>query len=114
MSPEQVSGTQVDGRSDLFSLGVVFYELLSGTKPFRGDSINAIMYAINHNDHIPLAESTPDGPECCSAIINRLLAKQADDRFSNAGELLEAIKACRASLDEAAPRIDAPSETIIE
>lgn len=114
MSPEQVSGTQVDGRSDLFSLGVVFYELLSGTKPFRGDSINAIMYAINHNDHIPLAESAPDGPECCSAIINRLLAKQADDRFSNAGELLLAIKACRTSLDEAAPRIDAPSETIIE
>ena len=110
MSPEQVSGTQVDGRSDLFSLGVVFYELISGAKPFRGDSINAIMYAINNNDHIALAESAPGSPECCSAIIDRLLTKKADDRYPSAGELLEAIKACRASLDEAAPRIDVVSE----
>lgn len=111
MSPEQVSGTQVDGRSDLFSLGVVFYELLSGTKPFKGDSINAIMYAINHNDHIPLSESAPESPTCCNGIIDRLLAKKSEDRFAGAADLLEAIKGCRADLDEAIPRVDPDTET---
>ena len=110
MSPEQVNGSQIDGRSDLFSLGVVFYELLSGKKPFKGDSITAIMYAINHNDHTPLTENAPEAPACCEEIINRLLAKMADDRFASAGELLEAIKSCRASLEEATPRIDAQSK----
>ena len=110
MSPEQVAGTQVDGRSDLFSLGVVFYELLSGTKPFKGDSINTIMYAINHNDHTPLSESAPDSPGCCIEIIDRLLAKKADDRFASAADLLEALRHCRADLDEAAPPVDAGSQ----
>jgi len=109
MSPEQVNGEPLDGRSDLFSLGVVFYELLSGAKPFKGDSISAILYAINHNAHTPLAEIAPEAPSCCERIVNRLLAKTADDRFATAGDLLEALTVCRADLIDAAPRIETPN-----
>ena len=67
----------------------------------------AILYAINHTAHTPLAEIATEAPFCCERIVNRLLAKTADDRFATAGDLLEALKACRAELIDAAPRVEA-------
>jgi CHASE2 domain-containing sensor protein len=98
MSPEQVAGQTLDGRSDLFSLGIVLYELLAGAKPFKGDTISAIIHAVTHNAHQPLSEVEQEIPACCQAIVDRLLAKGPNDRFDSAARLTEAIEACAAEL----------------
>jgi eukaryotic-like serine/threonine-protein kinase len=98
MSPEQVAGQTLDGRSDLFSLGIVLYELLAGAKPFKGDTISTIIYAITHEPHAPFSEFKPEIPACCQAIVDKLLAKELDDRYDSAAELLKAIQVCMAEL----------------
>ena len=95
MSPEQLAGKEVDGRSDLFSLGIVFYELLTGTKPFKGENISATLYAITHTAHQPVSVVVPDIPGCCAAIVDKLLAKGVSKRFRSAGQALNAIERCR-------------------
>ena len=95
MSPEQVAGKTVDGRSDLFSLGVVLYQLLAGTKPFKGDNINAILYAITNNTYTPLSEKVPDLPPCVERIIQKLLAKGVTKRFQSAAQLAKAVDSCK-------------------
>jgi CHASE2 domain-containing sensor protein/tRNA A-37 threonylcarbamoyl transferase component Bud32 len=94
MSPEQVAGKNVDGRSDLFSLGVVFYQLLTGTKPFKGDNITAILYAITHNAYAPLSDILPDLPPCIGEVVDKLLAKGVTKRFQSAAQLTKALKKC--------------------
>lgn len=98
MSPEQVAGKNVDGRSDLFALGVVMYQLLSGAKPFIGDNITTIMYAITHHAHAPLSASVPDMPACVEKVVDKLLAKGVSKRFRTAGQVMRAIKACQETL----------------
>jgi serine/threonine-protein kinase len=96
MSPEQVAGENLDGRSDLFSLGIVLYELLCGAKPFKGDTITAILHAINHTPPAPLTEFNPEIPTCCQALVKKLLAKKAAQRFDSAETLARAIDSCLA------------------
>lgn len=98
MSPEQVKGETTDGRSDLFSLGVVFYELLTGHKPFKGETITAIMYAINNNAYTPIEEYFHDIPPCCANIVEKLLEKRLTKRYRSAGKVAEDIKECTAQL----------------
>ncbi len=98
MSPEQVGGQTLDGRSDLFSLGIVFYELLTGAKPFKGDTISAILNAITHAPHTPICEIKEDIPACCQAMVDKLLAKGLTERFDSAAGLSMAITACLAEL----------------
>ena len=98
MSPEQVAGKRVDGRSDLFSLGVVFYELLTGIKPFKGENISATLYAVTHNPHRPLSEVVPDLPGCCQALVDKLLAKAMSRRFRSAAQVAKAIESCQAEV----------------
>ncbi|MGD9006296.1 MAG: serine/threonine-protein kinase [Desulfobacteraceae bacterium] len=95
MSPEQVAGKDVDGRSDLFTLGAVFYQLLAGAKPFGGDSLTAILYAITHKRPTPLSEIVPDIAPCIERIVNRLLTKGVTKRYQSATQVLKEIKACR-------------------
>jgi serine/threonine-protein kinase len=95
MSPEQVAGKEVDGRSDLFTLGIVFYQLLSGVKPFGGDTLTAILYAITHKRPTPLSDIIPDIDPCIERIVNRLLAKGVSKRFQSATQVLKAIEECR-------------------
>jgi eukaryotic-like serine/threonine-protein kinase len=95
MSPEQVAGKNVDGRSDLFSLGVVFYQLLTGTKPFKGENITAILYAITHHAYAPLSDTLPDIPSCIGEIVDKLLSKGVTKRFQSAAQLTKALKACK-------------------
>jgi CHASE2 domain-containing sensor protein/predicted Ser/Thr protein kinase len=100
MSPEQVAGKKVDGRSDLFSLGVVLYEMFSGKKPFKGENITALMYAITHNTYTPLQEIAPKTPACCVKIIDKMLRKGVTQRYKSAGQLVEQIKNCQQEMEK--------------
>lgn len=88
MSPEQIQGRPIDGRSDLFSLGVIFYMLLTGERPFYGDSITAISYKIIHSDPVPARTLNPTVPEDCNRILAHLLAKDPANRYQTGGELV--------------------------
>jgi len=94
MSPEQVAGAKVDGRSDLFSLGVVLYEMLTGEKPFIGDNLTNLMYAISNASFRPLSKIKPNLPSCLETIINRSLTKSIKKRFKSAAEMGKQIRLC--------------------
>jgi len=94
MSPEQLSGKHVDGRSDLFSLGAMLYEMLTGVRPFRGDSMATLMFQIANEPHPDIREHKPDLPESVAELINKLLAKEADARLDNGMEVVQQIIAC--------------------
>ncbi|HEU4401568.1 MAG TPA: serine/threonine-protein kinase [Candidatus Polarisedimenticolia bacterium] len=88
MSPEQIQGRDLDGRSDLFSLGVVLYELLTGVRPFAGDSISTIIYRVLYEDPRPPAAHNPALPPEVNAILERLLAKDPEERYALGADLV--------------------------
>jgi serine/threonine-protein kinase len=98
MSPEQLSGKKVDGRSDLFSLGVTYFQLLTGQLPFQGDSMATLMYKIANDQHPPLGVLRPDLPPCTEAIMDKILAKDPETRYQRGSELADDIRRCAASL----------------
>jgi len=98
MSPEQVAGKKVDGRSDLFSLGIVFYEMLTGQQPFTGDSMSALLFAVSNSEYVPLEEIAPKTPPSCCRIIERMLAKGVSKRYQSAAQVINDIQACQNSL----------------
>ena len=98
MSPEQVAGKKADGRSDLFSLGVVMYELLSGEKPFQGESLTALMYNISSANYRPLAEICPTLPDSCYTVVDKLLQKTFTRRFKSAAILQQELLALQKKL----------------
>ena len=100
MSPEQVAGKSLDGRSDLFSLGVVYYEMLAGAKPFRGDTVSAILYAVSRQAHTPLSEVRKDVPACCEDLVNKLLVKGVTRRYASAALVAKALGDCAAELSK--------------
>jgi CHASE2 domain-containing sensor protein/predicted Ser/Thr protein kinase len=95
MSPEQVDGQKVDGRSDLFSLGVVLYEMLSADKPFKGTNITTLMYAITKSNYTPLPEVAPKTPPCCVKLVDKLLRKEVSKRYQSAAQAAKRIKKCQ-------------------
>ncbi|MEY3219912.1 MAG: hypothetical protein RIT27_1269 [Pseudomonadota bacterium] len=97
MSPEQVSGKIVDGRSDLFSLGVTFYQLLSGTLPFNSDSIPSLMYKIATEQPRDLLKLRPDLPRDLCDMIGTLLEKKPEQRYSEGARLAQALRDCQAT-----------------
>ena len=100
MSPEQVSGSPVDGRSDIFSLGVVLYELLTRRKPFSGENLTAISYKIVHEDFIPPAELSSDVPPEFNPIVARAMAKDPWNRYQRGKDFALALQQLRAHLEE--------------
>jgi serine/threonine-protein kinase len=88
MSPEQIAGQKVDGRSDLFSLGVVFYELLTGEKPFKGDSMATLMYNITSAAPVPVKEFVPHIPDPLVSVINKLLDKNREMRYQSGKDIV--------------------------
>ena len=76
MAPEQAAGGEVDGRADLFSLGVILYELVTGVRPFTGDHDAAVLYSIAHQPAPPLASHDASLPSALQTIIDRALAKE--------------------------------------
>jgi serine/threonine-protein kinase len=100
MSPEQVLGKDLDGRSDIFSLGAVFYEMLTGSKPFKSSNIGNLMHNIASAKYQPIRELRPDTPPCCEAIVQRMMAKSRSKRFSSAGEVVIEAQKCMANLQQ--------------
>lgn len=92
MSPEQIKGKTVDGRSDIFALGVILYELVTGEKPFPGQNITTVIYKIVNEEPIPPRELDPSLSNGLCNVIARALSKDPTTRFQTCGELLEALK----------------------
>ncbi len=92
MSPEQAAGrSEIDARTDVFSFGVMLYELLSGVRPFRGETTIEILYALTHREPTPLDSLRPDVPAELAAVVARCLRKASQERFGSGGELLTAL-----------------------
>src|SRR5205085_22249 len=106
MSPEQIAGRKVDGRSDLYSLGVTLYQMLTGVLPFRGDSMAELMYKIANEDAPDLRAVRKDFPERLAQVVARSLAKKPDLRYQDGEEFARDLRAVLAMLGEAAAAAD--------
>lgn len=91
MPPEHIAGRAVDGRADLFSVGVLYYELLSGRRPFEGTSIMDVLYDVVNEPAPPLRKVAPDLPRWCELYLERLLKKEPKDRFISATAAAEEL-----------------------
>ncbi|HEY2823369.1 MAG TPA: protein kinase [Candidatus Acidoferrum sp.] len=104
MSPEQVKGRAVDGRTDVFSLGVMLYEMITGEKPFPGESITTVIYKIVNEEPVPPRTIDPTIHPGISASVLRALAKEPEDRYQSCHEFLEDLRNYRSISSEANSR----------
>jgi serine/threonine protein kinase len=113
MSPQQIRGERADARSDIWSVGVVLYELLTGRRPFQGENHAALLFSILQNDPVPLRELLGECPQQLDTISQRALAKDDAARYQSMEELLLELKSAWATLHlnkaEAAPAEAAPA-----
>ncbi len=106
MAPEQVKGKPIDGRSDIFSLGVILYELLTGEKPFPGQNITTVIYKIINEEPIPPRSLDSTIHPGLSAVVSRALAKEPAARYQSCQELLSALQNYQEIMrPSAAPRV---------
>jgi eukaryotic-like serine/threonine-protein kinase len=103
MSPEQLEGRTVTGHSDLFSLGVSLFQLLTGQLPFTADSMTGLMQQIAEAQHPPLRAFRPDLPACVESIIDRALVKNPDARYETGAQMAAALQDCRSHMPSGSP-----------
>lgn len=94
MSPEQLAGKKIDGRSDLFSLGVTLYQMACGKLPFEGDSMAQLMFKIANEPHPDIRSVNPDLPDCVVAVIDKALTKDPDARYQTGAEFAQDVRTC--------------------
>ena len=111
MSPEQLTGHSVDGRSDIFSLGVVLYTMLVGHRPFQGNGISTIGFKVVNNNPLPLTTINPALPAEIDQIVSRAIAKELDQRYQTGAELAGDLAKLREQLREG--NEDAPSPGLL-
>lgn len=92
MSPEQIAGKKVDGRSDVYSLGVVMFELLTGHPPFKADNLSALLYAITHTPPLRLSAVRTDLPPLIQDVLSCALQKDPVRRYRTGGEFAQALR----------------------
>ena len=102
MSPEQVTGLRVDHRSDIFSLGVVLFEMVAGIAPFSGKDLGDLMYSVVNTPQPRPSQFNPEAPEMLDLIVAKALQKDVGARYQNAREFAEDLITCRAALGDAA------------
>ncbi|MBW1827820.1 MAG: serine/threonine protein kinase [Deltaproteobacteria bacterium] len=100
MSPEQIAGKKVDGRSDIFSLGVVFFEMLTGEKPFVGEDMTTLMLKITREKHPSPRSYNPKIPRVIEQIVDRALEKDLKERYQTAGQMAVHLNKVVARIDE--------------
>jgi len=118
MSPEQMRGEHVDTRSDVFSLGCVFYELLTGSKPFEAESLHSVLYKVLQSNPRPLKELVPTLPAVVVQLLDKALAKDRAHRFANGAEMLRAVQTAREAVamgrgEEPLPGVE-PATMLVE
>ena len=102
MSPEQILGQEIRESTDVWSLGVVLYEMITARSPFRGDHAHALLYAIVHEDPPPVGDLRPDVAPELVRIVMKTLAKDPDARYRDARDLLADLRGCREAMQSAA------------
>lgn len=100
MSPEQIMGQKIDPRSDIFSLGVLLYQLLTGELPFQGDNLSSLLYQITQVKQPSLRTFNPKIPLACEQIVDKALAKNANDRFRSAGQMAKILRLLAVKIEQ--------------
>ena len=108
MSPEQTRGDKLDGRSDLFSAGIVLYQMIVGARPFRGDSLVAVATKIANEPPTPIEKVRTDVPNSLRRVLDRCMAKSPAQRFQTGAELADALVKVLAEIDEEAKEASRP------
>ncbi|MGI9108104.1 MAG: serine/threonine protein kinase, partial [Pyrinomonadaceae bacterium] len=101
-APEQATGAHVDHRADIFSTGVLLYEMLAGIWPFQGKTNVEVRYAVLHETPVPIADLRQDAPPCLQEILDRALAKDPKDRYQRISEMRDDLRAVKRELAAAA------------
>lgn len=113
MPPEQFTGTPIDGRADLFSLGVILYSLSTGEQPFPGETMTAVSYKVVHTEPVPPSKLNPGIPLPLESLILKCLAKNPADRYQTGEELAQDLAAVRANTGATAMRATPPPQAAL-
>ncbi len=97
MSPEQIAGKLIDGRSDLYSLGVMLYQLACGRLPFEGESLAQLLSKIANEPHTDIRTHNAELPNCVALLVNKALAKDPEQRYQTGAQMAKALSVCRRS-----------------
>ena len=114
MAPEQIEGKEIDARSDIFSFGVVLYEMLARQLPFKGDYESALMYSILNEDPQPVQKFRSDVPSELLHVLNRVLEKDPEDRYTNMKEILIELKRIKRDTSKVTRRVPVQKPEIEE